>query len=169
MFRYLIFSMIFFSFFTASNGVEKEKKPDFRVIAFYTAFNKNEEAHASFAKEANTWFFEMAKKYNFSYDSTSDWNNLSRNTLSKYDVVIFLDSRPDSLCQRTAFRDFIERGGAWMGFHFAAFALTPSGVPQNWDWYHNEFLGSGEYKGNTWRPTSAILRVEDNNQPSTKR
>ena len=55
----------------------------------------------------------------------------------------------------------MEKGGAWMGFHFAGFALTPSAVPQNWDWYHNEFLGSGSYVGNTWRPTSAVLRVED--------
>ena len=55
-----------------------------------------------------------------------------------------------------------------MGFHFAGFALTPSDVPQNWDWYHNTFLGSGQYKSNTWRPTTAVLRVEDKNHPATK-
>ena len=59
-------------------------------------------------------------------------------------------------------------GGGWMGFHVAGFALTPSAFPQNWDWYHNQFLGAGEYKSNTWRPTSAILRVEDRNHPATK-
>jgi len=48
-----------------------------------------------------------------------------------------------------------------MGFHFSGFALNSSLFPQNWDWYHNEFLGSGQYKSNTWRPTSAILKVED--------
>ena len=52
-----------------------------------------------------------------------------------------------------------------MGFHFAAFALTPSDFPQDWDWYHNEFLGSGQYVSNTWRPTSAILRVENHDYP----
>jgi hypothetical protein len=55
-----------------------------------------------------------------------------------------------------------------MGFHFSAFALTPSGYPQNWDWYHDEFLGSGSYVSNTWRPTSAILRVEGKQFPFTK-
>jgi type 1 glutamine amidotransferase len=55
-----------------------------------------------------------------------------------------------------------------MGFHFAGFALTPSAVPQNWDWYHDEFLGSGAYVGNTWRPTSAILRVEHRQHPATR-
>jgi hypothetical protein len=62
----------------------------------------------------------------------------------------------------------MDNGGAWMGFHFSAFALTPSAYPQNWDWYHNEFLGSGQYKSNTWRPTSAVLRVEQPTHPALK-
>ena len=62
----------------------------------------------------------------------------------------------------------MENGGGWMGFHFAGFALTPSAFPQNWDWYHNQFLGAGSYVSNTWRPTSAILRVEDRKHPATK-
>jgi hypothetical protein len=62
----------------------------------------------------------------------------------------------------------MENGGGWIGFHFAAFALTPSAYPQNWDWYHDQFLGSGQYKSNTWRPTSAILKVEDKTNPALK-
>ena len=53
-------------------------------------------------------------------------------------------------------------------FILPAFALTPSAYPQNWDWYHNEFIGAGQYVSNTWRPTSAILRVEDSTHPTTK-
>ncbi|HEY6977374.1 MAG TPA: ThuA domain-containing protein, partial [Chitinophagaceae bacterium] len=81
----------------------------------------------------------------------------------------FLDTRPDSLPQRIAFEKYMKSGGAWMGFHFAGFALTPSDYPQNWNWYHNQFLGAGEYKSNTWRPVPAILRVEDRKHPATKR
>lgn len=55
-----------------------------------------------------------------------------------------------------------------MGFHFAGFALTPSSYPQNWNWYHNDFLGADQYKGNTWRPTSAILKKEDSTHTVTK-
>jgi len=138
----------------------------FKVIAFFTA--KQDPAHISFVHEANQWFPEMAVKYHFTYDSTNNWNNLNDSFLRDYQVVIFLDTRPDSLPQRIAFEKYMKGGGAWMGFHFSAFALTPSAYPQNWDWYHNEFLGAGEYKSNTWRPTSAILRVEDSKHPATR-
>jgi hypothetical protein len=62
----------------------------------------------------------------------------------------------------------MEKGGAWMGFHFSAFALTPSAYPQNWNWYHVHFLGAGEYVSNTWRPTSAVLRLQSKHHPATK-
>ncbi|MVM40740.1 ThuA domain-containing protein [Spirosoma sp. HMF3257] len=142
------------------------KKPKFRVIAFYTA--QNDKAHISYVHEANRWFPKAAAKYNFSYDSTDNWNNLNSEFLAKYQVVLFFDTRPEEPAQREAFKKYMENGGGWMGFHFAGFALTPSKYPQNWDWYHNEFLGSGSYKSNTWRPTSAILQVEDRKHPSTK-
>jgi len=131
----------------------------FKVIAFYTA--KEDAAHISFVHEANKWFPKIAKEYNFVYDSTNDWNNLNTSFLSNYKVVLFLDARPENSLQRIAFETYMKNGGAWMGFHFAGFALTPSKYQQNWDWYHNEFIGAGQFKSNTWRPTSAILKVED--------
>ncbi len=140
--------------------------PEFKVIAFYTA--RNDQAHISFVHEANKWFPKQGLKYNFEYDSTNNWNNLNSEFLSHYQVVIFLDTRPDFLSQRLAFQKYMENGGGWMGFHFAAFALTPSDYPQNWDWYHDQFLGSGQYVSNTWRPVSAILKVEDRSHPATK-
>jgi len=139
----------------------------FRVIAFYSA--KSDPAHISFVHEANHWFAEIAKKNHFTYDSTNHWDNLNTEFLAEYQVVIFLDTRPETNDQRKSFEKYMENGGAWMGFHFAGFALTPSDVPQNWDWYHERFLGAGSYKGNTWRPTSAVLRVEDRGHPATAR
>ena len=141
-------------------------KPAFKVIAFYTA--KDEPAHISFVHEANKWFPAMAARNHFSYDSTADWNNLNTTFLSRYQVVIFLDTRPQDSLQRAAFEKYMNNGGAWMGFHFAGFALTPSAFPQDWNWYHEHFLGAGEYVSNTWKPTSAILRVEDRGHPATK-
>ena len=153
-----------FAFFISDCTAQTESK--FRVIAFFTG--KHDPAHISFVREANRWFELNAHTQDFSYDTTSHWDNLNSTFLSKYQVVIFLDTRPETREQRAAFKKFMEHGGGWMGFHFAAFALTPSAYPQNWDWYHNEFLGSGSYVSNTWRPTSAILSVEDPGHPVSK-
>ncbi len=139
---------------------------EFRVIAFYTA--KEDPAHISFVHEANRWFPKMAAANHFTYDSTNNWNNLNAKFLSGYQVVIFLDTRPEDPAQRKVFEEYMKQGGGWMGFHFSAFALTPSAYPQNWDWYHNDFLGSGSYLSNTWRPTPAVLRVTDKNHPVTR-
>src|SRR5271168_1800386 len=98
-----------------------------KVIAFYTG--KNDLAHISFVHEANQWFPKMARQYNFIYDSTTNWNNLNAGFLAQYQVVLFLDTRPDEPGQRAAFQKYMENGGAWMGFHFDGFALTPSDYP----------------------------------------
>lgn len=164
--RAMLLAVIFImAVFTAiSANAQSHKK--FKVIAFYTG--RSDLAHISFMHEANRWFPKIAKKYNFTYDSTNNWANMNPEFLAKYQVVIFLDTRTDNPEQRAAFEQYMKKGGAWMGFHFSAFALTPSDFPQNWDWYHNEFLGSGQYVSNTWHPTSAILRVQDANHPVTK-
>jgi hypothetical protein len=162
--KYVVIVLSLFFFSTNTNA--QQKKGSFNVIGFYTA--KNDRAHITYVHEANKWFSQISSKYNFHYDSTNDWSNLNEKFLAKYQVVLFLDTRPETPEQRNAFQKYMENGGGWIGFHFAAFALNNSTYPQNWDWYHNTFLGSGEYGSNTWRPTSAILRVEDSNHPVTK-
>ena len=155
-------------------AMEKEKHvgypcevcgPCFKAVSFYTGID--DAAHVSFCKEANQWFAETAKTHNFIYESTNNWDDLNDEFLSDVDLVMFLDTRPEKQSQRESFEKFMENGGAWIGFHFAAFALTPSSYPQNWDWYHEEFLGSGQYVSNTWEPTSAILQVETHDYPGT--
>ena len=160
--KYLFVVLVLCAAVTAS----AQRNKTFNVIAFFTA--KNDRAHITYVHEANKWFSSISGKYNFHYDSTNNWSNLNAEFLSKYQVVLFLDTRPEAPEQREAFQKYMEKGGGWIGFHFAAFALNDSAFPQNWDWYHNTFLGSGEYGSNTWRPTSAILRVEDKKHPVTK-
>ncbi|MFC4212390.1 ThuA domain-containing protein [Pedobacter lithocola] len=156
-------AMIIFFFLLSTLCFAQKAKKSFNVIAFFSA--KNDLAHISFVKEANAKFAELAKLYAFTYDTTTNWNNMNKAYLSHYQLVVFLDTRPELAEQRIAFQQYMESGGAWMGFHFAAFALKDSAYDMNWDWYHNQFLGSGEYMSNTWRPTSAILRVVKNKHP----
>lgn len=135
----------------------------FRVVAFSTA--QRDLGHISFVKEANEWFPKQASTYGFTWESTTDWTKLNDNYLANVDLVMFLDTRPENAGQRQAFERYMNNGGAWLGFHFSAFALTPSDYPQNWPWYHNTFLGSGEYVSNTWKPTPAFLKNENQNHP----
>jgi uncharacterized protein len=164
-FKIVLFTLLFSSY-SITLKAQNNKSNTLKVLAFYTA--TNDLAHISFVHEANQWFSKMGVLYHFQYDSTSNWNNMNDSFLIQYQVILFLDTRPDEARQRAAFKKYMENGGAWMGFHFSAFALDSSDYPQNWDWYHNEFLGSGEYVSNTWRPTSAILKVEDKNHPVMK-
>lgn len=141
--------------------------PKYRVVAFYTG--KDQTAHISFVEEANQWFSKMAAARGFSFEATTNWADLNPEFLAHCQVVVFLDTRPDAPVQRAAFQKYMEHGGGWMGFHFAGFALTPSKYPQNWDWYHLEFLGAGAYAGNTWKPTSAIYRETPSSAPRVLR
>jgi hypothetical protein len=147
-------------------GAAQSASREIHAIAFYTS--REDQAHISFVHEANRWFPKMAAANHFTYDSTNNWDNLNEKFLSGYQLVIFLDTRPELPAQRKAFEEYMKKGGGWMGFHFSGFALTPSDFPQNWDWYHNEFLGAGQYLSNTWRPTPAVLRVMDKNHPVVK-
>jgi len=136
--------------------------PKFKVIAFYSA--SFDIAHISFANEANVWFAEQAEKYNFQYESTKNWNNLNASFLSNYQVVMFLDDQPTAAAQRSAFQKYMEGGGGFIGFHVCAFNTNAA----NWDWYHNQFLATGAFRTNTWGPTKAIFKVEDNTHPASK-
>ncbi len=142
-------------------SAQKPAKSAFKVLAFFSA--NWDQAHISFAHEANKWLPEMAEKFNFTYDSTKNWNNLNAEYLKDYKAILFLDNVVPP-AQREEFKKYMENGGGFIGFHVSAFTQDP----KKWDWYYNEFLGSGAYKGNTWRPTSAILKVEDRKHPATK-
>lgn len=166
-FRYKLLYALFLGLLYSCDCYSNIIDPKFRVIAFYTG--KNDQAHISYVSEALKWFPKIAEENNFGFTATNDWNNLNTEFLSGYQIVLFLDTRPEKPEQREAFQKYMEAGGAWMGFHFSAFALSPSEYPQNWDWYHEDFLGSGQYSSNTWRPTSATLRFEDTKHPIAKK
>ena len=155
-----------FIFLHLNLHAEAQKKPAFKVIGFFTA--KNDRAHITFVHEANKWFHNTGIKQHFQYDSTDNWNNLNDSFLKDYQVVLFLDTRPETQEQRSAFQKYMERGGAWIGFHFAAFALDNSDFPQNWDWYHNVFLDPVNLKATPGDPFQRYFELKTENIPLQK-
>ncbi len=136
--------------------------PRFKVIAFYNG--TWDAAHISFVKEANPWFTRLAEQNGFSYTATTNWSLLNTANLAQYQVVMFLDDGPPPE-RRAAFQQYMQNGGGFLGFHVSAFNTDPG----RWDWYHNQFLGTGAFRSNTWAPTTAVLRTEDRTHPSTSR
>lgn len=146
---------------TAAPAHSAAKAPAFKVIAFYNG--TWDAAHISFVQEANRWFPTTAAANNFSYTSTNDWSRLDGITRDEYQVVLFLDDAPQTASQRSGFERYMRSGGAWMGFHVSAFTTEA----QNWPWYYDQFLGSGDFRSNTWGPTTSVLRTEDRTHPAT--
>ena len=73
---------LLFTFFSVQITIAQK----FKVLAFYTG--KNDLAHISFVKEANTWFGQLAKEKKFSYHATSNWDSLNTEVLKSVDVVL---------------------------------------------------------------------------------
>lgn len=134
----------------------------FKVLAFYNG--TWDAAHIDFDKEAREWFPTAAAQNGFTWEATTDWSRLNTGSLASYKVIMFLDDAPPA-GQRAAFQQYMNNGGAWMGFHVSAFTTDPG----SWSWYYNTFLGSGAFRTNTWGPTSVTLKVEDRAHPSTVR
>jgi type 1 glutamine amidotransferase len=97
----------------------------------------------------------MAKRDHFSFDTTSNWNDLNPDVLRHYQVILWLDDLPSAPAQQTAFQNYMEHGGAWLGFHIAGFIDHRD----NWPWFA-DFMGTLFY-GNSWPPLPATLDVDD--------
>lgn len=125
----------------------------FKVLAFY--YGTWDLGHISFTKDCAKYFPGAASQNGFTYEATTDWSRINDNNLKNYDVIMFLDDLPKDGNQRAAFQRYIEGGGGFIGYHVSAFTSNAN----EWSWYHNTLLGTGNFAGNTWRPTSAVLKV----------
>jgi type 1 glutamine amidotransferase len=152
--RGLIVGLIVVLFPAIGTPRRPSKHMPFHVVAFYT--NKGEQDHIDFALQADRFYSDLAKKDNFSFASTTDWNDMSRDKLKNIQLVIWLNDFPHTTEQRKAFEDYMTNGGAWLGFHVAAY----NDESTHWPWFV-DFLGGAIFFGNNWPPLPAKLVVDD--------
>ncbi|MBM2616017.1 RICIN domain-containing protein [Actinoplanes sp. LDG1-06] len=124
----------------------------FKVLAFYNG--TWDAAHIDFDKEAREWFPRAGAQNGFTWEATTDWSRLSATGLAGVKVVMFLDDAPPA-DRRAAFQQYMQNGGGFLGFHVSAFTTNAN----EWSWYYNTFLGSGNFATNTWGPTAETLRL----------
>ena len=132
----------------------------FNVLAFYSG--TYDAAHIDFEKEANQRFPQFGAQNGFSYTSTNNWDQLNNLSASQYQVVMFLDDSPHSDAQRNGFKNYMDHGGAFFGFHVSAYNDASGG----WPWFNNTLLGTGRFESNTWGPSAVTLRTENRSHPS---
>ncbi len=138
------------------------KIPKFRVIAFWTPTVESDHVH--FAHDAIKFYANLALKRDFGFDVTTNWKNLNDEFLKPYQVVVWLNEFPHNADERSAFERYMERGGAWLGFHVAGY----NDKDTRWPWF-TQFMGGAVFYTNNWPPLSAKLIVDDRKHPVTKR
>ena len=65
------------------------------------------------------------------FESTTDWDKLNEKDLKPYQVIIWLNDFPHTPAQRAAFENYMEHGGAWLGFHVAGY----NDATTKWPWF----------------------------------
>jgi len=130
----------------------------FRTIAFYS--DKTEGDHVQFAQDAVKFLGELAAREHFTLETTTRWEDLNDEHLSNCQLVIWLNQSPTKAEQRSAFERYIEHGGAWLGFHAAAY----NDKDTNWPWFV-DFLGGAVFYINSWPPLPARITIDDRTHP----
>jgi len=131
-----------------------------RVLLF---FSLNVEAdHVLFATDALRFLAEVADRHNFRVEATSNWADMSDENLKQYKVVVWLNGSPHGAKQQV-FQSYMESGGAWLGFHVAAYNDRNS----RWEWF-KQFIGGSAFGVNNWPPLPARLIVDDTESAVTR-
>jgi len=147
--------------FTLASAVALAQAAPLHLLAFYST--NVERDHVDFALQALTFFADAAKRDNYQFESTTNWDDLNSQRLKDVQIVLWLNDSAHTSPQRAAFEQYMERGGGWFGFHFAAY--NDSGT--HWPWFV-QFLGGAVFYGNNWPPLPAMLDVDDKSSPITR-
>lgn len=137
------------------------KAPRFKALIYYT--QHAEEAHVQFAEQATTFFKKLNYGDGFVLDITTDFSKYPYEKLKAYNVVIMLNTSPNTKAERDAFEQYMENGGGWVGFHAAAY----NDKNTHWPWFV-QFLGGGVFYCNNWPPQPVLVEVDNEAHPVTK-
>ncbi|TCM20703.1 hypothetical protein EDF56_102366 [Novosphingobium sp. PhB165] len=116
---------------------------------------------------AHAAFIAMAARKGWNIVTTNRGGAFTPENLSHFDAVVWNNISGDvlTLAQRKAFRDYIEKGGAYIGVHGSA------GDPSYfWDWYADTLLGA-RFVGHPMQPQfqEARIFVDDKTHPAAAR
>lgn len=137
------------------------KAPRFKALIYYT--QNAEEAHVQFAEQATTFFKKLNYGNGFVLDITTDFSKYPYEKLKEYNVIVMLNTSPNTKAERDTFERYMENGGGWVGFHAAAYNDRNT----HWPWFV-KFLGGGVFYCNNWPPQPVLVEVDNEEHPVTK-
>ena len=148
--RRLCCSLVFLALSALLVTADDTARP-FRVLAFYSTHAEAD--HVEFAEQAVRFYAEVASRRHFTLESSTNWDDLTPQRLKGVDVVLFFNETPHAPAQRTAFENYMESGGGWIGFHAAGYNDAGTG----WPWFVR-FLGGAIFQGPADTPSSGAFR-----------
>ncbi len=115
--------------------------------------------HGSIDKAYET-LVDLGKDHHFELERTENSTDFNPENLKKYQLVVFLNTTGNVLNeeQQTAFEDYIQSGGSFMGIHSA------TDTEYEWPWY-GELVGA--YFNGHPNIQEARIQVLVDNHPST--
>jgi type 1 glutamine amidotransferase len=140
----------------------------FIVVLSLSAFSQNlliltktgQYRHASLP-DAIKGFVEMSEENGWKSTFTEDSSFFTKETLAKFDVVVFLLTNKNILSddEKKAFKQFIQSGGGFVGVHSATVTEL------EWSWY-GELIGA-RFIGHSGVQKGEII-IENNDHPATQ-
>jgi uncharacterized protein len=125
--------------------------------------------HKEFVIAALNWLDNFAAENGFEFTVLDYGKGITEDVLSHYQVIIQLNQAPYAWgdTAMAAFEKYIDEGhGGWVGFHHASLLGEFDGYPM-WNWF-SDFMGGIRFKNYIAKKASAMIRVEDRNNPVMK-
>ena len=144
---------------TGGYAANYAQAPRFRALIHYEPHA--EEAHVQFDKQAIEFFHKLTYGEGWTMDVVTSLADFPYEKLKDYGIIISLNAMPGGK-EREAFRQYMENGGGWMGFHASGYNDRNTG----WPWF-NEFLGCGQFYCNNWPPQPALVECDRQEHPVT--
>lgn len=109
---------------------------------------------------------ELGTQGGFGVDATEDSTTFTETNLAQYKAVVFLSVTGEVLtsAQKTAFRDYLLKGGGLAAIHGSVFG--PLACEDKWSWYGEMFCCAFS---NHSAVVAGTIKIEDGTNPSTRR
>ncbi|MFT5033544.1 MAG: type 1 glutamine amidotransferase [Bacteroidia bacterium] len=123
--------------------------------------------HVDGIADANRFFEALAKRRGWGLYQTENGAVFTSELLARFDAVVFNSSTGDMLsrAQETAFEQWLEGGGGWLGIHAAG-----DGSQKDWEWYQDNLIGA-KFTAHIVGPgfQAATINVDDSAHPAMGR